>query len=288
MEDKMVEEVAPALVPLTVGFESELNAVVTLKNELTPRLMIMRVVPDGWQLPDFEAGQYVAVGLPGSARRCPLSDPEDPPPDPKMLIRRAYSIASSSRTHEYLELYINLVTSGALTPRLFALEIGDRLWLSPKVTGMFTLDQVPPDKNVVLIATGTGLAPYISMLTSELRCGSERRFAVLHGAYHSWDLGYRSELLTFQHLCSNLVYVATIDRAEDEPVPWAGHTGFVQDLWRLGVVADAWGFQPTPDNTHVLLCGNPHMVADMRELLGKEGFREQKPKQPGEVHVEQF
>jgi ferredoxin--NADP+ reductase len=187
-----------------------------------------------------------------------------------------------------MELYINLVSSGALTPRLFALNIGDHLWLSPKVAGMFTFDQVPEDKNVVMLATGTGLAPYISMLSTELRCGSPRRFAVLHGAYHSWDLGYRSELLTLQHLCKNLTYIATIDRPQDEPVPWTGHTGWVQDLWRKGVVAETWGFQLTPANTHVFLCGNPAMITEMVEVLCKEGFREHSRKEPGEIHVERF
>jgi ferredoxin--NADP+ reductase len=272
--------------------EPQLNAVVALKNELTPRLMIMRVVADGWELPDFEAGQFTVLGLPGSAPRCSLAGPENPPPDPNKLIRRAYSVASSSLLHEYMEFYISLVSSGALTPRLFALELGDHLWLSSRMTGMFTLDQVPPDKNVVLVATGTGLAPYMSMLSTNLQCardgGSERRFAVLHGAFHSWDLGYRSELLTLQHLCPNLTYVATIDGPGQEPVPWTGRTGFVQELWAAGVVAESWGFQPTPDNTHVFLCGNPFMIRDMEELLTKEGFREHSPKQPGEIHVERF
>jgi ferredoxin--NADP+ reductase len=268
--------------------EPQLNAAVALKNELTPRLMIMRIVADGWQLPEFEAGQFTVLGLPGSAPRCALAGPEDPPPDPNRLIRRAYSIASSSLLHEYLEFYIGLVSSGALTPRLFALDIGDLLWLSPRVTGMFTLDQVPPDKSVVLVATGTGLAPYMSMLSSELQCGSPRRFAVLHGAYHSWDLGYRSELLTLQHLCPNFAYITTIDGPDQEPVPWTGHTGFVQELWRRGVVAEAWGFQPTPENTHVFLCGNPFMIRDMETLLALDGFREHSPKEPGEIHVERF
>ncbi len=267
---------------------AQLNAVVALKDELTPRLMIMRVVADGWQLPDFEAGQFTVLGLPGSAPRCALSEQENPLPDPHKLIRRAYSIASSSLTREYMEFYISLVTSGALTPRLFALEIGDRLWLSSRVTGMFTLDQVPPDKNVVLVATGTGLAPYISMLSSELQCDSQRRFAVLHGAFHSWDLGYRSELETLQHLCKNLTYVPTIDGPAQEPVPWHGHTGYVQELWQKGVVADAWGFQPTPDNTHVFLCGNPFMIRDMGDMLARDGFREHTPREPGEIHVERF
>jgi ferredoxin--NADP+ reductase len=269
-------------------FYPKLNARVALKDELTPRLMIMRIVADGWQLPDFKPGQFTVLGLPESAPRCSLSEPEMSPADPHKLIRRAYSIASSSLTHEYIDFYISLVTSGALTPRLFNLNIGDPLWLSPKVTGMFTLDQVPAGKHVVMVATGTGLAPYMSMLSTHLKCGGARRFAVLHGAYHSWDLGYHSELLTLQHLCSNLTYVTTIDRPDQEPVPWTGHVGWVQDLWTKGVITTAWGFRLAPDNTHVFLCGNPAMTDTMIEMLNREGFREHSRRKPGEIHVERF
>jgi ferredoxin--NADP+ reductase len=268
--------------------EEQLNAVMASRLEVSPRLVIMRVVTDGWQMPDFEPGQFAVLGLPGSSPRCGLSEPEHSPSDSHKLIRRAYSIASSSLTREHMEFYVGLVSSGALTPRLFALNLGDHLWLSPKITGMFTLDQVPQDKNIAMIATGTGLAPYMSMLSTEMRCNSSRRFAVLHGAYHSWDLGYRSELLTMQHLCSNFTYVATIDRPEDEPVPWLGHTGWVQNLWRQGIVGEAWGFQPTPANTHVFLCGNPAMIEEMVESLCQEGFREHNHREPGEIHVERF
>lgn len=264
------------------------NAVVALKDEITPRLMILRVAPVDWSLPDFKAGQFTVLGLPGSAPRCQFSTPENPPSEPDKWIRRAYSISSSSLEHEYLEFYIGLVSSGALTPRLFALNIGDHVWLSPKVSGMFTLEEVPEGKNIVLIATGTGLAPYMSMLTSELTCNGPRRVAVLHGAYHSWDLGYRSELLALKHLCKNFTYVVTIDRPEEEPVPWTGHTGFVQDLWRQEVIAEAWGFHPTPADTDIFLCGNPNMIEDAVEILGTEGFREHSHKEPGEIHVERF
>lgn len=268
--------------------DSVLNAVVALRTEISPWLIILRVVPDGWKLPDFTPGQFAVLGLPGAAPRCALADPDETPPHPTKLIRRAYSIASSSLTREYIEFYVALVTTGALTPRLFSLNIGDRLWLSPKITGMFTLDQIPDDQNVVMIATGTGLAPYMSMLTTHLVCGSPRRFAVLHGARHSWDLGYRSELTTLQHLCGNFSYAPVISRPADEPIPWPGATGYVQDLWRAGVVENVWGIKPTPENTHFFLCGSPAMIDTVVEMLGQEGYQEHTKRTPGQIHVERY
>ena len=268
--------------------EPKLNAIVALRNEISPWLMILRVVPDRWALPDFEAGQFAVIGLPGSAPRAALALPDERPVDPDKLIRRAYSIASSSLTRQYMEFYVALVTSGALTPRLFCLEIGDRIWLGPKITGMFTFDQVPADKSVVMMATGTGLAPYMSMLSTHLMCGGARRVAVLHGARHSWDLGYRSELMTLQRLCSNFTYLPTISRPEGEPMPWVDATGYVQDLWTNGTLDRVWGFHPAPENTHVFLCGSPTMIDTAVELLGHEGFREHTKKEPGQIHVERY
>jgi ferredoxin--NADP+ reductase len=267
---------------------AKVNAIVTAREDISPRQMVIRVAASGWELPYFEPGQFAVLGLPGAAPRCALSEPEQTPSLPDKLIRRAYSIASSSLVHEFMEFYVGLVTSGALTPRLFALDIGDSIWLSSKVTGIFTFESVPADKNIVLIATGTGLAPYMSMLSTHLHCGSPRRFAVLHGSYHSWDLGYRSELMTLQHLCDNFTYIATIDRPEDEPVPWSGPIGFVQDLWRKGLIAQKWGFEPTPDNSHIFLCGNPMMIEEAEEMLEAEGFQEHSPAHPGQIHIERY
>lgn len=158
---------------------TELSAVLTQSMEIAPGLSIMRVVPDGWELPEFTPGQFAVIGLPGSAPRCDNSDPDDEAPGPDALIRRAYSIASSSLARRHLEFYITLVHSGALTPRLFALDIGDRLWLSSKFTGRFTLDEVPDEANVVLISTGTGLAPYMSMVRTLVKPREDRRIAII-------------------------------------------------------------------------------------------------------------
>ncbi|MFA7330611.1 MAG: ferredoxin--NADP reductase [Candidatus Delongbacteria bacterium] len=266
----------------------ELNATLAQHIEVSPGLAILRVVPDGWEPAEFQPGQFGVLALPGSAIRCVTSEPDEEPVEPERLIKRAYSIASSSVMREFLEFYVVLVPSGALTPRLFALNRGDRLWLSPKFSGMFTLAEVPADQHIVLVSTGTGLAPYMSMLRSTLVCGGTRRMAVLHGARHSWDLGYRSELMTLKRMCSNFTYLPIVSRPGDESSRWAGESGYVQDLWTRGTLAESWGFEPTPADTHVFLCGNPAMVETLLLTLTAEGFTRHTKQQPGQIHVETY
>lgn len=267
---------------------SKLNAVMTFRQEVAPGLAIFRVVPEGWELANFEPGQFAVLGLPAEAPRVVGADPEDPPPKPGTLIRRAYSIASSSRQKEFLEFYVALVRSGSLTPRLFALEPGQKLFLGPKFAGLFTLKQVPPNANVVMVATGTGIAPYMSMLRTHLAEDGHRRTAVIHGARHASDLGYRHELEALERQFPHFAYIPVISRPQQERHPWTGETGYVQDVWRRGVVAERWGFPPTPEHTHALLCGNPAMIEEMISLLKAEGYREDTGNQPGHIHTEKY
>lgn len=267
---------------------AEPNAVVIDRSEVAAGLIILRVAPDGWELPDWRAGQFTVLGLPGSAPRTPMSDTEDEAPDPDKLIRRAYSIASPPDQTDHLEFYITLVQSGALTPRLFALKPGDRLFLGKKITGMFTLSQVPADKNLVLVGTGTGLAPYMSMLRSEIGVREGVKTVVLLGARHSWDLGYRSELIAMQRFNPSFHYLPIISLPEEEIIEWKGEVGFVHELWDRGLVADAIGGEPTPENTHVLLCGNPMMIEAMTDNLIRKGYAEHSSKSPGQIHVEKY
>jgi pyruvate formate lyase activating enzyme len=274
---------------LSKGVEQPtLNAVVTLRNEVSPWLMVLRVVPDGWDYPEFAPGQFTYLGLPGSASRCALAEPEPSPPEPDKLIRRTYAIASSPLNREFLEFYIALVPTGTLSPRLFDLKIGDRIWLSEKVGGRLNLYQVPEDANVVLMATGSGLAPFLSMLSTHLKISSRRKVAVLHGARHSWDLGYRSILMTMQDLRDNFTYLPVISRPDEEPVPWKGSTGHVQYIWKSGAVEKAWGVRPAPENTHVLLCGAPDMIEEMVSTLVEAGFKEHTRHELGQIHAERY
>jgi ferredoxin--NADP+ reductase len=162
------------------------------------------------------------------------------------------------------------------------------LWLGPKITGRFTLDEAPEDADLVLVATGTGLAPYMSMLRTMFPEGSERRIAVFLGARHSWDLGYQAELMTMARQHSSFTYRSIISRPAEEPVPWGGPAGYVQDLWQGDHLERVWGSRPTPDSARIFLCGNPAMIEDMVTVLGEEGFREHHRKEPGHVFVERY
>ena len=250
--------------------------------------MTLQVAPDGWGLPNFVPGQYVCLGLYGATSRCPLAEPEPHQPAADKLIQRAYSIASSPMDREFMEFYLNLVPAGVLTPRLFNLQIGDRIWLSSRVTGSFTFERVPEEANVVLIANGSGLAPYVSMLTTHLSFLRQRRVVLVHGVRHSCDLGYRLVFASMQRLRDNFTYLPVVSRPHYEPVPWKGAVGHVQDVWRRDEIGRALGYRPSPQNTHVFLCGSPEMIESTIAMLAQDRFEEHTPRKPGQIHSERY
>jgi len=266
---------------------NELNSVVVQILQVSPIMKIIRVKPMGWEFPEFKGGQFVALALPGSAERCSdATDEFEIPKDQDKLIKRAYSIASTS-TADYVEFYITLVHSGALTPRLFNLNIGDKVWMGKKGVGMFTIDEVDENRNIVLIATGTGVAPYMSMLRSDA-LKRKGNIMIVHGAANSWDLGYSSELQLLESMFDSFTYHPTITEPDKEPAGWSGDTRFIGDIWADDLASKKWGFKPSPENTDFFLCGNPRMIEGMVELLEKDGFIEHSRKVTGQIHVEEF
>ena len=266
--------------------ENQLNSIITGVIKVSATMRIIRVKPDEWKLPPFKAGQFVVLGLYGSAVRSEESTDEFNQQEDDKLIKRAYSIASSS-TDEYVEFYISLVRSGSLTPRLWNLEIGERIYMSQKPTGMFTLDEVDENKNVILIATGTGVAPYMSMLRTDAlhRKGS---LVVIQGAANSWDLGYYSELKLLSSMFPKFTYYPTITDPAKEPAGWSGDVRFIQDIWKDEKFKEIIKFDPKPENTHIFLCGNPIMINGMKELLFGLDFKDHSRKSPGQIHAEEF
>jgi ferredoxin--NADP+ reductase len=262
------------------------NATVVGREAVNAQLLVLRVQPDA-RVFDFRPGQFAVLGLRDAEPRVPEADDEEPAAAGGQLLRRAYSIASSSVEKQYLEFYVTLIASGQLTPRLFALPYGGRLFLGPKPSGGFTLDRVAPGRAVLLVATGTGLAPYMSMLRTMLVNDTQRPFIVLHGARYSWDLGYRGELESLARLRPNLTYIPAITRPDDDP-HFRGNVGRIQTLLEGGVVRLLSGVPLDPAWMDVFLCGNPDMIRTAKDLLVARGFQPDRGKEAGSLHWEEY
>ncbi len=267
-----------------MGKQINYNATVVEIRRITPQLATFVVKPDDAGF-TFTPGQYTVLGLKSGEPALPGCDVAVGD-DPEKMVRRAYSISSGAH-QETLEFYVSLVSSGELTPRLFNLQPGARLFVGDSGRGLFTLEQVPHDHRVLMAATGTGLAPYISMLRTYLETDKDRPLAVLHGARYSWDLGYRTELERLARGFPQFRYLPIISRPGEDPA-WNGESGYIQHWLAGGRFERQTGFALDPRDTHVFLCGHPEMVQLATGTLSEQGFTEHSKKSPGNIHMEKY
>ena len=252
------------------------NATVVHRQDLTDGLAILRVRPDGSSAPDFVPGQFIQLGLPCAPGQQGGED---------RFEKRAYSIASSPANKEALEILVALVPGGRLTPAIWALKPGDACWVDPRPLGKFTLEDVPPGRDLVLVATGSGIAPYVSMLRTYARGGTEHRperwnrCVVVHGVRRAEDLAYADEIRSRCSQDASLGYLPIVSR-EPERSHWAGLRGRVQSV--LGCLP------LDPATCHVFLCGNPNMIEDVRATLVARGFKHGSPRRGGNLHTERY
>lgn len=265
------------------------NATITMRRNLTESLAILEITPDETPIVEFEPGQFATLALPRDFP--PINDPKQyPPEDPKWkrLLRRAYSIASGSNQRDKIELYLTHIPSGKLTEKLWTLHEGQRLWLDPRICGEFTLEPVVRhDRDLVMVATGTGLAPYISMLRTYQNTNRWKTFTVIHGVRHDSDLGYHHELTTLADTDPTVKYLPICSR-EEEGSAWMGPRGRVQHYLEPENFKQATGIDLSPENCHIYLCGNPLMVDETEQSLLKLGFTTHGRKQDGNIHFERY
>jgi ferredoxin--NADP+ reductase len=134
--------------------------------------------------------------------------------------------------------------------------------------GHFTLVGIPAEKTLLCISTGTGLAPFVSMLRESRRTGSARRFIILHGVRECADLCYREELEQRRKLEFSTTYIPVVSREK-----WPGLRGRLQSVLEDEGLRRKFGIELDPARTHALLCGNPDMIVEVRALLEAHGFR---------------
>ncbi len=216
------------------------------RRDLTPDLMILRLRPGIAY--SFEPGQYCTIGVDG--------------------FEKPYSIVSAP--HEpAIELFVELVPHGELTPRLWRLRPGDTVTLRPRAKGVFTLE--PRARCHLLVATVTGIAPFVSMVRDALHRGArDVRFVILQGASYQDEFAYREELEAVRAGDPELVtYVPTVSRpAEPRNHGWHGATG------RVNTIVEEWvrRLEIGPPDTDAYACGHPGMIDDVGRRLGALGF----------------
>jgi len=218
----------------------------------------------------FIAGQFVSVVLPkdkvtppsAAGPKGPLSSKgaASPPAAGGGVIRRAYSIASPPEQRECLNLIIKLVQGGVVTAWFWTLKPGDRF----KVHGPFGKFILPDrlDFEPVFIATGTGIAPFRSMIHSLLRGGYGGKLSLIFGTRYDTMIPYHREWLDFAARHPNFTYIPTISRPGPE---WKGETGYAQ--------AKAEKFLSNPAGKKVYICGLNEMIQAVQEACLKAGFR---------------
>jgi ferredoxin-NADP reductase len=234
------------------------NARLTKRTDLTDELAIFWVTPDGDAL-DFEPGQYFTIGVDVGGK----------------LVMRPYSVASSPREKDSgYELYVRIVPEGIFTPLLWVLPEGHPMHIrGPK--GRFLLEP-DDDRTHLFISSGTGIAPFISMMRTLRMADAPRRTLVLHGASYVDDLGYREEVEGHQRAGTYpALYIPTVSRPDaPENARWTGRTGRVETI-----VADVLDeFALGPENSIAYLCGNPEMIDNADALLAARGFPEEQIK----------
>jgi ferredoxin--NADP+ reductase len=229
------------------------NARLVRREDMTESLAYFWVRFDGEPTP-FEPGQYMTIGVMVEGR----------------IVQRPYSVASPPIVagDEGYEFYVRLVQGGTFTPLLWQVPIGQAMrMIGPK--GKFLLEP-NDDRTHIFISSGTGNAPFVSMMRQMLADGSTRPVLFLNGVSYAHELGYRDIVEGWERTGEYPVrFVPTVSRPNDPAnASWLGRTGRVETI--LAPVLDEMGLDAS--NSIAYICGNPDMILSAEETLLGRGY----------------
>lgn len=239
---------------------------------LTPSLFTLRTTRDaGFR---FRAGQFARLGVTKADGS---------------TVWRAYSMVSAPYD-EHLEFFSIVVPEGEFTSELSRLKEGDTLMVDKQAFGFLTLDRFIDGRDLWLLATGTGLAPFLSILQDLEVWERFERIILVYSVRHSAELAYQeliAELKDKEYLegvADKLLFIPVVTREE---VPGALH-GRITTLIENGELELAAGLELTPEHSRVMLCGNPQMIDDTRAVLKQRDMHLSLSRRPGQVAVENY
>jgi ferredoxin--NADP+ reductase len=215
----------------------------------------------------FSAGQFVRIALDVGAER----------------VARPFSFVNAPED-PVLEFYGVIVPEGPLSPRLAKLVPGERLWVADNPSGFLVLEEVPPAEDLWMLATGTGIAPFLSILRTETPWRQYRRVILVHAARHARELVYSDLLFDIEKKYENRFKIIKFVSREDSSGTLQGR---IPAAIRDGRLERAGG-PISPEKSQFMLCGNPQMLKDVAAALGERGLRKHRRRSPGHITVESF
>ena len=220
--------------------------------------------------PAFEAGQFVRVGLP--AVSSVMGETGE-------MEARPYSFVNAPG-EPLLEIYFNRVPEGSLSNRLFELNPGDEIYIGDRPAGFMVMSEVPPGQVLWMLATGTALGPFLSMLKTEAPWQQFEKLVLVHGVRSADELTYQEQIQALQALHpEQLIKLDSVTREETE----GALLQRIPDVIRNGQLEAEVGFGFDPQRSRVMLCGNPGMVHASLEALEEKGLRKHLRRKPGQI-----
>jgi len=216
----------------------------------------------------FIAGQYTKISL--------NIDNED--------IARPYSFVNSPN-EDFLEFYSVSVPNGPLSTKLQQLKKGDFINVSPNNNGFLILNEVPLIDNIWMLATGTAIGPYLSILKTKDSWNNFKKVILVHAVRYNNELTYQETISDLKDIYGDrFIYITYVSREDSEN----SLTGRIPESISQGVLEKKAGVKILPDNTHIMICGNPEMVQDTTIELKKIGLKKHRRNSPGHITTENY
>lgn len=245
-----------------------------------PTLLSFKVTrPDGFK---FTAGQFVRLGIhtkdlqyfaQSQASKPHISHAQIQSQDIDGYVFRAYSVASSTYD-EFIEFFSVVIPEGEFTSKVNHIQVGDYLRLNTTPFGYLTLTryQLPLPNDLWLLATGTGLAPFLSILKTLEVWQQYRHIILVYSARTSQELAYQDEIASIKSMYgedgATFVFLPIVTREAQ----YAGEKERIPNLILSGKLEKLVGQKLAKESSHVMLCGNPQMVEDTKEALKAIGL----------------
>ena len=238
---------------MAVTSDTHQKVTVVARNDYAKDLWSIRVRPE--EKLAFKPGQYTTLGVRANGK----------------VLERAYSIVSSPLEEE-VEFFLEFVQDGELSPHLYGAREGRELLMRKQAKGVFTLDETSGHRQHFLVATVTGVAPFVSMVrTAAQRANAgrkpEHRFVMIQSASRSWEFAYSTEMQALAERHDWFEYIPTVSRPWED-AEWRGEVGRAEDILRKYL--DRFGLGPA--TTTAYACGHPQMIENAKAILARRGF----------------